>query len=266
MRQDSAGDPPSVYWLVHGNRLVRAAPEHVRPEVESRHMDDQLTAVDHIDKAQATLEQIPRCSATTYLDLHHLRPPADSDSDDVDADVYKRDSDDDDNALTVARALGGPAMSATADTAPSSGGLPEPESASGREPDLSSPAAASREDASTVPTQLPNASGEPVREHRARVDQRDVVPVGAVRRRTADQHGSRCASASCYYVMLTNDSTMPEDWSYDEDGMFALSERGVVLDERAAFRKDKCRELVDFFNNDVWGFDQTANMPPLNAS
>ncbi|CAE7693968.1 RE1, partial [Symbiodinium necroappetens] len=51
--------PPTVYWLVHGSALIRAAPEHVRPDLES----DTLAA-----DPPVLVRHIQNRGTTVYLD------------------------------------------------------------------------------------------------------------------------------------------------------------------------------------------------------
>ena len=56
-------DPPNVYWLVQGTALIRAAPEHVRPDLES----DTLAA--DTPALHSLVRKVQNRGTTVYIDL-----------------------------------------------------------------------------------------------------------------------------------------------------------------------------------------------------
>jgi hypothetical protein len=283
MRQDNAQGRPSVYWIVHGTSLVRAAPEHVRPDVDSMSLDGKCTTIDNIEAASAALEQIRRRATTSYLDLRGQQSPVDLDDEDSD--------DDEEQAVGGSRTAPMP----TATPAPTA---PEIVPADDRAAHPVPPAQVDSEhsedgfDTSTTPEpELEASLGRGVSEWSSgrtdseqateegataavhRPEDRPIPPdesdentrtttttFGAIRSRAAAER----RQASNPYpsdIRLVNDEPLPEHWSYDND-IFVLNERHMTPDERAAFRNDKCRELMDFFNNQVWCFDTAQNARP----
>ncbi|OLQ01345.1 Copia protein [Symbiodinium microadriaticum] len=55
--------PPSVYWLVHGTALIRAAPEHVRPDLESATLAADTPALHDL------VRKVQNRGTTVYVDL-----------------------------------------------------------------------------------------------------------------------------------------------------------------------------------------------------
>ncbi|CAE7831349.1 unnamed protein product, partial [Symbiodinium microadriaticum] len=55
--------PPTVYWLVHGSALIRAAPEHVRPDLESDTLAADTAAL------HTMVRHVQNRGTTVYLDL-----------------------------------------------------------------------------------------------------------------------------------------------------------------------------------------------------
>ena len=61
--QKGPGQTPNVYWLVHGTALIRAAPEHVRPDLES----DTLAA--DTPALHSLVRKVQNRGTTVYVDL-----------------------------------------------------------------------------------------------------------------------------------------------------------------------------------------------------
>ena len=61
--QKGPGQTPNVYWLVHGTALIRAAPEHVRPDLGS----DTLAA--DTPALHSLVRKVQNRGTTVYVDL-----------------------------------------------------------------------------------------------------------------------------------------------------------------------------------------------------
>ncbi|CAE7846298.1 TY5A [Symbiodinium microadriaticum] len=76
--------PPTVYWLVHGNALIRAAPEHVRPDLENATLAADTPAL------HALVMKVQNRGTTVYVDLFRTNRKrrredlADTDQEDTD--------------------------------------------------------------------------------------------------------------------------------------------------------------------------------------
>ena len=55
--------PPTVYWLVHGTALIRAAPEHVRPDLENATLAADTPALHDL------VRKVQNRGTTVYIDL-----------------------------------------------------------------------------------------------------------------------------------------------------------------------------------------------------
>ena len=73
------GDPqqkPTVYWLIHGSALIRAAPEHVRPDPESAALATSPRSLHEL------VQDVQNRGTTIYSDLirtNRKRPRSDAD-------------------------------------------------------------------------------------------------------------------------------------------------------------------------------------------
>ena len=54
---------PNIYWLVHGSALLRAAPEHVRPDLEATTLAGDAVSLHDL------VRNVQNCGTTTYTDL-----------------------------------------------------------------------------------------------------------------------------------------------------------------------------------------------------
>ena len=76
--------PPTVYWLVHGTALIRAAPEHVRPDLENATLAADTPAL------HALVRKVQNRGTTVYVDLFRTNRKrrredlADTDQEDTD--------------------------------------------------------------------------------------------------------------------------------------------------------------------------------------
>lgn len=67
VEQIEAGPHSTIYWIVHGANLLRAAPEHLRPI--PREVEEKRTSEDPFFKAQQALQGIRGQGTTLYTDL-----------------------------------------------------------------------------------------------------------------------------------------------------------------------------------------------------
>ena len=67
VEQIEAGPHSTIYWIVHGTNLLRAAPEHLRPV--PREVEEKRTTEDPFFKAQQALQGVKGRGTTLYTDL-----------------------------------------------------------------------------------------------------------------------------------------------------------------------------------------------------